>query len=122
MTWSDRSRAFGTDSTLVDTDGSGIADPVLAVTRHDSFSGAARELGVSGSAASQTARHLEEQLRVVLLARTTRIVWLTDAGRRLVDGAAVFVNVNEPSSRRRACFGHHSLHRARYRGSNRECC
>jgi DNA-binding transcriptional LysR family regulator len=59
----------------------------LAVARHRSFSGAARELGVSRSAVSQSVRLLEEQLRVVLLARTTRSVSLTDAGRRLVDGA-----------------------------------
>jgi DNA-binding transcriptional LysR family regulator len=59
----------------------------LAVARQRSFSGAARELGVSRSAVSQAVRQLEEQLHVVLLARTTRSVALTDAGRRLVDGA-----------------------------------
>jgi len=59
----------------------------LAVARHRSFSGAARELGVTRSAVSQAVRQLEEQLRVVLLARTTRSVSLTDAGRRLLDGA-----------------------------------
>jgi DNA-binding transcriptional LysR family regulator len=59
----------------------------LAVARYRSFSGAARELGVSRSAVSQAVRQLEEQLRVVLLTRTTRSVSLTDAGRRLVDGA-----------------------------------
>ncbi len=59
----------------------------LAVARLRSFSGAAREIGVSRSAVSQGVRQLEEQLGVVLLARTTRSVSLTDAGRRLVDGA-----------------------------------
>ncbi|WNG48142.1 LysR family transcriptional regulator [Archangium minus] len=59
----------------------------LVVARLRSFSGAARELGVSTTAVSQSVRHLEEQLSVVLLARTTRSVSLTDAGRRLVEGA-----------------------------------
>jgi DNA-binding transcriptional LysR family regulator len=59
----------------------------LTVARHHSFSGAARDLAVSRSAVSHTVRQLEEQLGVVLLARTTRSVSLTDAGRRLVDTA-----------------------------------
>jgi DNA-binding transcriptional LysR family regulator len=59
----------------------------LVVARLRSFSGAARELGVSRSAVSQAVRQLEEQLRVGLLARTTRSVSLTDAGRRLVESA-----------------------------------
>jgi DNA-binding transcriptional LysR family regulator len=59
----------------------------LAVARLRSFSGAARELGVSRSAVSQAVRQLEQELRVVLLARTTRSVSLTDAGRSLLEGA-----------------------------------
>jgi DNA-binding transcriptional LysR family regulator len=59
----------------------------LTVARHRSFSAAARELGVSTSAISQTVKQLEEQLRVVLLTRTTRSVLPTDAGKRLVEGA-----------------------------------
>ena len=59
----------------------------LVVARLRSFSGAARELGVSTPAVSQAVRQLEEQLRVVLLTRTTRSVSLTDAGRRLLEGA-----------------------------------
>jgi DNA-binding transcriptional LysR family regulator len=59
----------------------------LAVARLRSFSSAARELGVSRSAVSQAVRQLEEQLRVVLLTRTTRSVALTEAGRRLVEEA-----------------------------------
>jgi DNA-binding transcriptional LysR family regulator len=56
----------------------------LLVARLRSFTGAARELGVSPPAVSQSVRLLEEQLNVVLLTRTTRSVALTDAGRRLV--------------------------------------
>jgi DNA-binding transcriptional LysR family regulator len=59
----------------------------LTVARMQGFSRAARELGVSTSAVSQSVRQLEEELRVVLLTRTTRSVALTDAGRRLVETA-----------------------------------
>ncbi|MCP3064180.1 LysR family transcriptional regulator [Myxococcus sp. K38C18041901] len=59
----------------------------LAVARLQSFRGAARELGVSTAAVSQSVRQLEEQLGVVLLNRTSRSVALTDAGRRLVEEA-----------------------------------
>ncbi len=59
----------------------------LVVARERSFSRAARELGVSTPAVSQSVRQLEEQLRVVLLNRTTRSVSLTDAGRRLFESA-----------------------------------
>lgn len=58
---------------------------LLAVARARSFAGAARELGISRSAVSQSVRQLEDEVRVVLVARTTRSVSLTDAGRRLVD-------------------------------------
>jgi DNA-binding transcriptional LysR family regulator len=57
----------------------------LSVARLRSFSSAARELGVTRSAVSHAVRHLEEQLRVALLTRTTRSVSVTDAGRRLVE-------------------------------------
>ncbi|RKG99753.1 LysR family transcriptional regulator [Corallococcus carmarthensis] len=59
----------------------------LAVARARSFSAAARDLGVSRSAVSQSVRQLEEKLRVTLVARTTRSVSLTEAGRRLVESA-----------------------------------
>jgi DNA-binding transcriptional LysR family regulator len=59
----------------------------LTVARMRSFSGAARDLGVTASAVSQSVRQLEEQLRVVLLTRTTRSVSLTEMGRRLLERA-----------------------------------
>ncbi len=59
----------------------------LVAARQKSFSAAARELGVSPAAVSQSVRQLEEQLRVMLFTRTTRAVALTDAGRRLLEGA-----------------------------------
>jgi DNA-binding transcriptional LysR family regulator len=58
----------------------------LEVARLRSFSAAARELGVSRSAVSQSIRKLEDELRVALVVRTTRSVSLTDAGKRLVEG------------------------------------
>jgi DNA-binding transcriptional LysR family regulator len=60
----------------------------LTVARLSSFTSAARELGVSRSAVSQAVQQLEEQLRVVLLTRTTRSVSVTDAGRRLMESAS----------------------------------
>jgi DNA-binding transcriptional LysR family regulator len=59
----------------------------IVAAQHKSFSAAARELGVSPAAVSQSVRQLEEQLRVVLFSRTTRAVALTHAGRRLLEGA-----------------------------------
>ncbi|MFP2903632.1 LysR family transcriptional regulator [Pyxidicoccus sp. 3LFB2] len=59
----------------------------LVVARLQSFRGAARELGVSSAAVSQSVQQLEKQLGVVLLNRTTRSVAVTDAGRRLVEEA-----------------------------------
>jgi DNA-binding transcriptional LysR family regulator len=60
----------------------------LAVAHHRSFSGAARELGISTSAVSQAVRQLEELLRVALLHRTTRSVTPTEAGARLIENTS----------------------------------
>ncbi|WNG51234.1 LysR family transcriptional regulator [Archangium minus] len=60
----------------------------VTVARRRSFSQAAKELGVSSSAVSQAVRQLEEKLGQALLARTTRNVSLTEAGRRLMEDAA----------------------------------
>ena len=59
----------------------------LVVARHLSYAAAARDLGVSTSALSQSVRQLEERVGVPLLIRTSRNVALTDAGHRLLDNA-----------------------------------
>lgn len=51
------------------------------VARTLSFSGAARQLGISRSAVSKQVRRLEQDLGVVLINRTTRSVNLTESGR-----------------------------------------
>lgn len=56
----------------------------VAVARSRNFTKAARELGVSRSAVSQSVQQLEEHLGVVLLRRTTRSVALTELGARLI--------------------------------------
>lgn len=59
----------------------------IAVARRLSYAGAAKDLGVSPSALSQSVRQLEERLDVTLLTRTSRSVALTDVGRRLLEHA-----------------------------------
>ncbi len=54
------------------------------VAHHGSFTQAARELGVSASALSQTIRGLEQRMGVRLLQRTTRRVGLTEVGARFL--------------------------------------
>src|SRR3954452_15230617 len=57
---------------------------LLAVARERSFTRAAKQLGVSQSALSQTIRNLEERVGLRLLTRTTRSVAPTEAGERLL--------------------------------------
>ena len=64
----------------------------LAVARRRGYSAAARDLGVSTSALSQSVRQLETRLGVALLARTSRSVALTDAGQRLLENAGPAVD------------------------------
>lgn len=57
-----------------------------SVAAHRSFRGAARELGISVSALSHAINGLEASLNLRLLARTTRSVAPTEAGRKLLEG------------------------------------
>ena len=62
---------------------SGLA-AFASVAAEGSFTRAARRLGVTQSALSQTIKRLEEQLGFRLLSRTTRSVAPTEAGERLL--------------------------------------
>lgn len=59
----------------------------LAVARHGSFTGAAREVHVVQSALSASVRKLEVELGSALFERTSRKVLLTEAGRALLPTA-----------------------------------
>lgn len=49
--------------------------------KKSSFSGAARDLGITTSAVSQQIRSLEQEMEVTLLHRSTRKLSLTEAGQ-----------------------------------------
>ncbi len=61
---------------------------LAAVAAHGSFRAAAKELAIAPSAVSHAVAALEESLGVRLLARTTRSVAPTEAGRRLLERIA----------------------------------
>jgi DNA-binding transcriptional LysR family regulator len=58
---------------------------LASVAAHGSFRAAARELQIAPSAVSHAVAALEESLGVALLARTTRSVAPTEAGKRLLE-------------------------------------
>ena len=64
----------------------------LAVAKHGSFSRAAEDIGTSQSAVSLAIRHVETELGVRLLDRTTRQVRLTSVGETLVATGARLLN------------------------------
>lgn len=79
----------------------------LLVADHKSFTKAARELGITAAAVSQTIRALEGRLRLPLLQRTTRQVGLTEAGlafyARLRPAAGEIVDAIESLNTFRDC-------------------
>ncbi len=66
-----------------------------SVVRHGSFSGAAKELGITTSAVSQQIRSLENDMGVVLLHRSTRKLSLTEAGASFYESAKDVVSAAE---------------------------
>lgn len=60
----------------------------LAVCKAGGFRAAAKRLGLSPSHVSETVAHIEKQLGVPLLSRTTRSVMPTEAGRELAERIA----------------------------------
>ncbi|MCG3881319.1 LysR family transcriptional regulator [Psychrobacter sp. Ps3] len=66
-----------------------------SVVEHGSFSGSARELGITTSAVSQQIRSLENDLGVVLLHRSTRKLSLTEAGESFYESAKDVVSAAE---------------------------
>ena len=60
----------------------------ISVARQQSFAGAARELGLTGSAVSKQILNLETELRTRLLNRTTRKVSLTEEGAAFFERAS----------------------------------
>jgi DNA-binding transcriptional LysR family regulator len=66
-----------------------------SVVRHGSFSGAAKELGITTSAVSQQIRSLENDMGVVLLHRSTRKLSLTEAGASFYESAKDVVEAAE---------------------------
>lgn len=60
----------------------------LGVGLHLSFSKAAKEIGVSQSAISQSIKQLEKELNMVLFERTTKSVSFTPEGKELFDTVA----------------------------------
>ena len=59
---------------------------IICVARHRSFAAAATELGMSPSAVSHAVRSVEDRLGTPLFARTTRSVFVTEAGARFIAG------------------------------------
>ena len=65
----------------------GSLEVFVALADTQSFTEAAKRMGMTTSAASQALKALEEELAVALISRKSRPVMLTGAGRNLLDGA-----------------------------------
>jgi len=52
----------------------------VAIVRHGSFSGAAKQLQITATKASKDIQYLEKSINTILLNRTTRAIHITDSG------------------------------------------
>lgn len=83
----------------------------VAVAEQESFSAAARRLGLSAAAVTRAVAAIEEAVGTPLLRRTTRVVRLTEAGRGfLADGRRILAALDEAMA---AAAGTHSEPRGR---------
>ena len=72
---------------------------LLAVVEAGSFSGSARRLGIGQPAVSKTISHLEEQLGVKLLLRSTRGLTPTEAGQHFYEHARLAIEEADAADR-----------------------
>ena len=73
------------------------------VVQEQSFTSAGRALGTLESAVSRHRTHLEEQLGVRLLQRTTRRLSVTDAGRVLYERCAHLISEADEGAGANSC-------------------
>ncbi|NQZ83530.1 MAG: LysR family transcriptional regulator [Colwellia sp.] len=59
----------------------------VAIVQHGSFTGAAKQLGITATKASKDVQYLEKSINTILLNRTTRSIHLTDAGEVYLNSA-----------------------------------
>lgn len=69
------------------------------VVEHQSFAGAARQLGLTTSAVSRSVGRLEAHFGLRLLQRTTRSLSLTEAGQRSIRPACGWWRMPRPCRR-----------------------
>jgi DNA-binding transcriptional LysR family regulator len=78
----------------------------VAVAEEESFSAAARRLGISPPAVTRAVAALEERLQLRLLNRTTRFVRATEAGQRyLEDARRILAEIDEADDVARGIHG-----------------
>lgn len=89
--------------------GAGEIELFARVVAAGSFAQAGRQLGLTRAAVSRRVAELERQVGVALLARTTRAMGLTEAGRRLAQRAQVLADAADAARRGLRSHARHEL-------------